>query len=88
MGHGNVSVSDPDFQIRRGGCHPDPEIRGVPGLKKEFFLPFGPHFDLTTREGGEPPRGPSPGSATDVATVYDNKFETKENHEILMTAQD
>ena len=27
----------------RGG-HPDPEIRGGPGLLQNFFWPFGPHF--------------------------------------------
>ena len=39
-------VADPDIQIRRrvGGGHPDPEIRGRPGLKKKFFRPFGPQF--------------------------------------------
>ena len=38
-------VADPDIQIRRrvggggggGGGHPDPEIRGRPGLKKKCF---------------------------------------------------
>ena len=33
-------VTDPDIQIRRrvgGGGHPDPEIRGRPGLKKKIF---------------------------------------------------
>ena len=71
MGHGNVSVADPDLQKReRGGGHPDPEIRGGGGLKKEFFRPFRPHFSLTIRGAGL-----SPGSAT----LYDNEFETKEN---------
>ena len=37
------SVADPDFQIVGGGgaCHPDPEIRLGPGLKKNFFGPSG-----------------------------------------------
>ena len=29
-----------------GGCHPDPEIRGGPGLPKICFRPFGPQFGL------------------------------------------
>ena len=35
---------DPDLQIRgrEGGGHPDPEIRGESGLKKNFFGPSGP----------------------------------------------
>ena len=34
-------VADPDIQIRGGGgrlSHPDPEISGKPGLKKNFFV--------------------------------------------------
>ena len=46
-----------------GGVHPDPEIRGWPGLKKKFFRPFGPQFGLKIR-GGHGPPGPSPGSPT------------------------
>ena len=31
-----MAVVDPDLQIRGGAGHPDPEIRGAPGLKKYF----------------------------------------------------
>ena len=50
------------FQIRAGGGggHPDPEIRGGGGLKKNFFWPFGPQFGLKNKGGP----GPSPGSHT------------------------
>ena len=38
-------VADPDHQMGGGGegvgSHPDPEIRGVPDLKKIFFSPSG-----------------------------------------------
>ena len=43
------TVADPDLQIRGGGTHPDPEIRGEPGLQKIFFRPFRPHFDKKIR---------------------------------------
>ena len=49
----NQPVADPDLQIGgRGGGHPDPEIRGKPGLKKFFFRPYGPQFGLKIRGGG------------------------------------
>ena len=57
-----LAVPDPEIEIRRGGGHLDPEIRGV-GL-------FGPQFGLKVRGSwsknkGEPPLpGRSPGSAT------------------------
>ena len=47
--------------------HPDPEIRGMTGLKKIFFRPFAPQFGLKIRGAGPP--GPSPRSATDFVTV-------------------
>ena len=42
-------MADPDHQIRGGGGgggrggmgHPDPDIRGGPGLQKIFFAPSG-----------------------------------------------
>ena len=46
----------PDIQIRGGGGHPHPEIRGMPGLKKNLFRPFGPQFGLEIR--GRAPRIP------------------------------
>ena len=50
------TVADPDLQIRGGG-HPDPEIRGGPGVPKIFFGPLG--LILVKKGGG----GLSPGSA-------------------------
>ena len=38
-----------------GGGHPDPEIRGRPGLQKNFFRPFGPQFRLNISGGGLDP---------------------------------
>ena len=40
------------------GGHPDPEIRGEPGLKKNFFRPFGAHFNLKIIKGGQAPQSP------------------------------
>ena len=52
-----LTVADPDLQIRgSGGGHPDPEIRGRPGLIKKFFGPSG--LSLVIRAGGPP--GPLP----------------------------
>ena len=42
-------VAVPDLQIRGGGGHPDPEIRGA---QKNYFRPFGPPFGLKIR--GDP----------------------------------
>ena len=41
------TVADADLEISGvgvggGGVHPDPEIRGTPGLKKKTFRLFGP----------------------------------------------
>ena len=44
----HLTVADSDFQIRGGGGHPDPGIRGA-GFKKRFFRPFGPQFGLKIR---------------------------------------
>ena len=51
-------MADLDLQIRERPGHPDPEIRGGPGLKKIFFGPSG------LRGGGGLPDS-SPGSATE-----------------------
>ena len=40
-----------------GGGHPDPEIRGMPCLKKIFFRPFASQFGLKIR-GRPPPLDP------------------------------
>ena len=40
------------------GGHPDPEIRGEPGLKKKFFRPFGAHFNLKIIKRGRAPQSP------------------------------
>ena len=34
-----TSMADPDLRVRGGGGHPDPEIRGSPGLQNTFFGP-------------------------------------------------
>ena len=60
-------MADPDNQIREEGGHPDPEIRGMPGLKKNIFRPFGPQFGLQIRGAG--PSDPSPRSATVVVAL-------------------
>ena len=65
-------MADPDLQIKGGGGHPVPEIRGGSGLKKMFFRPFGPQLGPKIRESG--PLGPSPESATAICfneTVHD-----------------
>ena len=64
-------MADPDLQIRGrgGGGHPDPKIRGEPGLQKNFFRPFGPQFGRNIRRGAGP-LGPSPGSATKDNGLY------------------
>ena len=54
---------------KAGAGHPDPEIRGVSGLKKIFFRPFGPHFGLKIRGWPGPP-GPSPRSATGLDNTF------------------
>ena len=59
-------LADPDLQIRGrgrgrvGDGHLDPEIRGGPGLKKNFSRPFGPQFGLKIGEGGGRPPWASP----------------------------
>ena len=55
-------MADPDLQISwegaggGGGGHPDPEIRGAPGLPNFSFRPFGPQFGLKIKEGPRPHR--------------------------------
>ena len=50
-------MADPDLQIKGGGGHPDPEIRGG-GLKTIFFQPFRPQFGPKIR-GERAPQAPS-----------------------------
>ena len=58
LGRYNVSaLADPDLQIRGGGVHPDPEIRGM-GRSKIFFSALRA-TDRSKSEGGGPP-GPLP----------------------------
>ena len=53
-----TAVADPDLQMRGGG-HPDPRDNGGgAGLRKDFFLPFGPHFSRKIRGGPVAPRAP------------------------------
>ena len=52
-------MADPDLQIKEGGGHLDPEIRGEGARpQKNFFPPFGPHFGLKIRGGGRAPQAP------------------------------
>ena len=60
QGHVNLSVADPDLQIRRGGSHPDPGIWGGGGGSPKIF--FRPQFGTKIR--GRAPFVPSPESAT------------------------
>ena len=63
---GDLSVVDPDLQIWGGegreGRHPDSEIRGGPGLKKNFLALWASFW--SKNKGGAGPLGPSPGSTT------------------------
>ena len=46
-----------------GGRSFRPEIRGMPGLQKNIFGPFGPLFGLKIKVGvGPDPPGSAPGS--------------------------
>ena len=53
----NKPAADSDLQIRGGGGSSRPWDKGRGGLKKHFFRPFGPHFDLKIR-GARDPRDP------------------------------
>ena len=54
----HLALEETELQIREGGRHPDPEIRGRGGgggcgLKIFFFRPFGLQFGLKIKgEGG------------------------------------
>ena len=65
------SVADPDLQIRRGGGHPDPEIRrGDPGYKKNFFGSSG--LILIEKLGGtRAPRAPPLDPPLPLPRVFD-----------------
>ena len=58
----HLALEETELQIREGGRHPDPEIRGRGGggcgcgLKIFFFRPFGLQFGLKIKgEGGGVP---------------------------------
>lgn len=58
-----LPVADPHLQIGVGeggkgvsSSHPDAEIRGVPDLKKNFFLALQALFWSKNKGGGVPPR--------------------------------
>ena len=60
-------MADADLQMGGGGVglgHPDSEIKGGPGLKKNFSRPFGALFGLKLR-GRPGPSAPSPTYATE-----------------------
>ena len=48
-------VLDPDFQIGGGGGHPDSEIKGGPGLKKNFFSALRASFWSKTKGAPDSP---------------------------------
>ena len=61
---------DRDLQIRGqggGGGYPDPEIREVGSLTKNYLWPFGPQFGLQIRVS-------SPASAAVMTFMYKTKF--------------
>ena len=72
------ALEETELQIREGGRHPDPEIRGRGGgvwmrSQNFFFRPFGLQFGLKIKGGGG--GGGFPGSVTALvfnyaATVY------------------
>ena len=62
-------VADPDLRYGcGGGGHPDPEIRGAPGLKKFFFSALRASVWSKVKVGGPGLPDPSPGSATAPGT--------------------
>ena len=63
----NITVADPDLQIKGGPGFPCPEIRGEAGLQI-FFRPLRPQFGLKIRGPGPP--GPSPTSATELGSQF------------------
>ena len=52
------TVLDPDLEIREGGRHPDPEVRGGGWSPKNIFQTFQPQFGLKIRGGLAPPMDP------------------------------
>ena len=58
-------MPDPDLEIREGGSHPGPEIRGGVVISQNIFSPFRPQFGLQNKGGPGPP-DPSPGSSTEI----------------------
>ena len=52
----HLALEETELQIREGGRHPDPEIRGrgggVDAVSKFFFRPFGLQFGLKIKGGG------------------------------------
>ena len=51
------SMPDPDLEIREGGSHPGPEIRGGGVISQNIFSPFRPQFGLQNK-GGLGPQTP------------------------------
>ena len=59
-------MPDPDLEIREGGSHPDPEIRGGAVISQKHFSPFRPPFGFQNKGGGPGSPDPSPGSSTGI----------------------
>ena len=72
-------MADRDLQLRGGGGegHPDPEIRGEPGLQKNFFRPFRPQFGLKIRGVGGKGAGPSSRFATGLKGTSKKRVRTR-----------
>ena len=73
-----LQISDRDIaqKLAREHSSPDPEIRGIPSLKKFFFRPIGLQFGLKIRGGGGEGWWPFPGPSARAASVFfvENRF--------------
>ena len=70
-------VADPDPQIRWGGGHPDPEIRGGQSLKKKRISALRASVWSKNKVRRGPP-GPSPVSATAAGTTHKTGLDSRE----------
>ena len=79
------SVAEPNIQMWGcGGGHPDPEIRGMPGLKKIFFRLLASQFGLKIR--GRPPPLDPPLIFVTVPGDYSPGTKCEETLSLLLTS--